>query len=242
LIAVISVIYLVVGESILMPTLVVASWTPNVSAFVTLGLIVRRKRGIRELIRRLVRVKISAIGYVLVSANVAVVGLSILIYLISGGEMSKAATFRIGALLSMIPILLITGATGDELGWRGFMLSELQKRWPGLLSALIIAPLWVALHIPLWLRPEFGYSGVPFAAFAVSTVALSVTMAYIVNRSNGSLFGVTLSHFLQNFGLAFCPALGIAPARFFAIYATLNVVYAVIIIAVDGRGFGKLTA
>ena len=242
LLGVISVVYLIVGETILMPTMVVASWTPNVAAFITLGLIVRERGGIRTLFRRWVQVRVPMVGYLLVLAYVVIVGLSILIYRITGGEMPDASEFRIGPLLVMIPIFLITGATGEELGWRGLMLGELQKKWSGLVSALIIAPFWVAFHIPLWIRPEFGYSGLPFGVFAVSTVALSVTMAYLVNKSGGSLFTVTLAHFLMNFGLAFVPALGMDAARFFIIYAGLNVVYAVIVVAAGGKRLGRVSA
>ncbi|MCK4517102.1 MAG: CPBP family intramembrane metalloprotease, partial [Spirochaetaceae bacterium] len=173
LLAVISVIYLIVGETILMPIMVVASWTPNVAAFITLGLIVRERGGIRSLLRRWVQVRVSIVGYLLVLAYVAIIGLSILIYRLTGGEMPGASEFRIRPLLVMIPIFLITGATGEELGWRGLMLGELQKRRSGLYSALIIAPFWATFHVPLWLRPEFGYAGVPFGWFALSTAALS---------------------------------------------------------------------
>jgi len=242
LVGAISVVYLIVGETIFMPTMIVASWTPNVAAFITLGLIVRERGGIRALFRRWVRVRVPMVAYLLVLAYVAVVGLAIVIYRLTGGEMSGASEFQIGPLLVMIPVFLITGATGEELGWRGLMLGELQKRWSGLYSALIIAPFWVAFHVPLWLRPEFGYAGVPFGWFVLSTAALSITLAYLVNKSGDSLFTVTLAHFLMNFGLAFIPALGMDSARFFIIYAALNVVYAVLVIAVNGKRLGRLPA
>jgi len=236
LVGTISEIYLIVGETILMPVMIVASWTPNVAAFITLGLIVRERGAIRALLRRWVRVRVPLVAYLLVLAYVAVVCLAIVIYRVTGGEMSSAAEFRIGPLLAMIPLFLLTGATGEELGWRGLMLGHLQKRWSGLMSAIIIAPFWVAFHAPLWLRPEFGYSGIPFGVFAVSTVALSITMAYNVNKAEGSLFTVTLAHFLMNFGLAFVPALGMDAARFFVIYAGLNVIYAVIVVVISVSG------
>ena len=242
LVGVISVVYLVVGEGILMPTMIIASWTPNIAAFITLGLVVRERGGIRLLLRSWVQVRVPANAYLLVFAYVAVVGLSILIYRVTGGKMPGVAEFRIGPLLVMIPLFLITGATGEELGWRGLMLGELQKKWSGLVSALLIAPFWVVFHVPLWLRPEFGYSGIPFGAFAISTVALSVTMAYVVNKSGGSLSTVTVAHFLMNFGLAFVPALGMDAARFFVIYAALNVVYAVVVVTVSGKRLGRLPA
>jgi CAAX protease family protein len=238
----IAVVYLIVGETILMPTMIIASWTPNFAAFITLGLIVRERGRIRALLQRWVQVKVPAVSYLLVVIFVAIIVIAILIYRMTGGQMIGAADFRIGPLLVMIPIFLITGATGEELGWRGFMLGELQKRWSGLVAALITAPFWVLFHMPLWLRPEFGYSGIPFGFFALSTVALSVTLVYLVNKSGGSLFTVTLAHFLQNFGLAFIPALGMDPARFFVIYATLNTIYAVVAIAVSGKRLGKAPA
>ena len=46
----------------------------------------------------------------------------------------------------------------------------------------------------------------------------------------------------MNFGLAFVPALGIDPARFFIIYAGLNVVYATVVVTAGGKRLGRLSA
>jgi membrane protease YdiL (CAAX protease family) len=131
---------------------------------------------------------------------------------------------------------------GEELGWRGFLLDRLRRRFSALSSALIIAPLWIVFHAPLWLRPEFGYAAIPIPAFIISTVSLSITYVYLVNLSGESLFIATLAHFLQNAVLAFVPQLGIEPGSFFYYYAALNAVYALLVIGFGGRRLGTRPA
>ena len=54
----------------------------------------------------------------------------------------------------MIPTILwaglFAGPLGEELGWRGFLLPEFQKRFPNLKSAIIIGIVWFIWHIPLF--------------------------------------------------------------------------------------------
>ena len=216
-----------------------ASWTPNISAFIVIGIILKEKNGIKNLLRRWIQWRVPPVSYVLALIYLLIIGLSILIYIAIGGEMKNAETFRIKSILVITPLLLITGATGEELGWRGIMLSALQKNNSSLVSSLIISFFWIIFHIPLWLRPELGYSEVPFAAFSLSTVGLSITMSYLVNRSGGSLLVASIAHFAANFGLAFVPALGIDPGRLFYIYAIGNLLYALIVIVFSGKQLGK---
>jgi membrane protease YdiL (CAAX protease family) len=106
------------------------------------------------------------------------------------------------------------------------MLSELRRSYSLLGSGALIGLAWTAFHIPLWFAPELGYAGIPFPAFFISTMALSISMAYIVEISQGSLFIATLAHFLQNFCLGFLPALGVPADSTFYFYAGLNVAFA----------------
>lgn len=217
----------------------IGSWAPNLSALIVLGFILKERHGVRNLLKRWLQWRLPFSSYGLSVIYLLIVGLSIFLYTIFGGKMKTIEDFQLKKVITLVPLLLITGATGEELGWRGFMLSELQKKYSGLMSALIISPFWIIFHIPLWLRPELGYSGIPFIVFSLSTVGLSVTLAYLVNRSRGSLLVASLAHFCGNFGLAFVPALGMDPGRLFLIYGLLNVLYATIIVLATGKHLGN---
>jgi membrane protease YdiL (CAAX protease family) len=73
---------------------------------------------------------------------------------------------------------------GEETGWRGFALPELQKRFSPLIASLVVGVFWAAWHIPL-MGVEFKADVVP--AFLLSILAGSVVMAWLFNRANGGL-------------------------------------------------------
>jgi membrane protease YdiL (CAAX protease family) len=233
-VALVSVLYLASVLPLFL-TLLAASWAPNLAAFVLLGAVYRERGAVKGLLKRWIKVRVPAESYGLVAAYVLVVAAAIALYAAGGGRVAEEPDLQPLGLLMLFPMLLFTGAMGEELGWRGFLLDELQRRFSGLASALIIAPCWIVFHIPLWIRPEFGYAAIPFPAFIISNTALSITMAYLVNTSRGSLFVATLAHFLQGYALAFVPRLGIDPGSFFYYYAGMNTLYALVVIAFAGR-------
>ncbi len=219
--------------------LFISSWAPAIAAFTVAGLL-RGGSGLRprDILRRWTMVRLPLRSYLLAAAYVMVTGGAVLLYLLFGGTIEIDPELKPGRILLMLPLILFTGALGEEPGWRGLMLEELQQRWSGLSSALITAPFWLIFHIPLWLRPEFGYQAIPFPAFILSTTALSVSMNYLVNSSGGSLFIASFVHVLMNFSLGFIPSLGIDPASFFWYYAALQGVYALLLAGISGKRLG----
>ena len=111
-----------------------------------------------------------------------------------------------------IPALLLNsvriGPLGEELGWRGFLLPELQKYNSPLKTALIIGFIHFIWHLPLFWAP-FGtlVSGEPLSVFFILTyLALvtcwSVVQSWLVNNSNGSVLISILFHLFINAGVA----------------------------------------
>lgn len=103
---------------------------------------------------------------------------------------------------SILPLLIInitSGATGEELGWRGYALNEFQKKHSPLVASLFIGLLWGLWHFPLWLIT--GYSGsdllIYSASFMLGIVSFSVFMTYFYNKSKNILVAVWI-HFLFN--------------------------------------------
>ena len=111
-----------------------------------------------------------------------------------------------------IPTILVTGLyagpLGEELGWRGFLLPEFQKKYSNLKSAIIIGIIWFVWHIPLWWAP-FGtlVSGEAISIFPVilyfmMLICLSIIITWLVINSKGSVLIAILFHLSINAGIA----------------------------------------
>ncbi|WP_242155690.1 CPBP family intramembrane glutamic endopeptidase [Aestuariivivens sediminis] len=111
-----------------------------------------------------------------------------------------------------IPTILLTGLyagpLGEELGWRGFLLPEFQKKYSNLKSAIIIGFIWFVWHIPLWWAP-FGtlvsgepISIIPVIAYFTMLICLSIIITWLVINSKGSVLIAILFHLSINAGIA----------------------------------------
>lgn len=97
--------------------------------------------------------------------------------------------------------MIIRGPLGEELGWRGYLLNELNTRFSRLKSALITGIIWSVWHLPLWFIS--GYNGISLLLYCVffttGLVAMSVIMACIYSGRDRNLLYPILLHFMLNF-------------------------------------------
>jgi membrane protease YdiL (CAAX protease family) len=181
---------------------------PTISGIITTlffdGLI-----GVFELIKKLFIWKVPLKYYVyLILLPLIFVIIGIALYSQFIGEIGG---FDKLAYLSIPTILLAglyAGPLGEELGWRGFLLSEFQKKYSNLKSAIIIGFIWFIWHIPLWWAP-FGtlVSGEPISLIPVITyftmlICLSIIITWLVINSKGSVLIAILFHLSINAGIA----------------------------------------
>jgi membrane protease YdiL (CAAX protease family) len=83
----------------------------------------------------------------------------------------------------------------EELGWRGFALPHLQRRYSALVSSLIIGVAWAVWHWPNYFIASIHPH--PFWAFAAAIpmgMAASVLYTWVYNSTGGSLFAVVVLH------------------------------------------------
>lgn len=96
---------------------------------------------------------------------------------------------------------LLRGPLGEELGWRGYALSELQKKYSPLRSALIVGVVWGLWHAPIWPLTS-GYTGVNFIKycifFMIAIVSVNIMITFFYNLNNNLLIPI-LIHQLFNF-------------------------------------------
>ena len=125
-----------------------------------------------------------------------IVTVSATINVLLGGALPTRAQLALwpDMLPRFIFIFLFIGV-GEETGWRGFALPELQKRFSPLTASLIIGVIWAAWHIPL-MGVEFRGQIIP--ALLLGVMSASVLSAWLFNHSEGSLLPLPLFHATVN--------------------------------------------
>ena len=96
---------------------------------------------------------------------------------------------------------LIGAGLFEEIGWRGFALPHLQRRYSALVSSLVIGVVWGCWHLqnyfaldpfPVFRGPPFPWTEVAFLIPA--SMAISVIFTWVYNSTGGSLFAVVVLH------------------------------------------------
>jgi membrane protease YdiL (CAAX protease family) len=94
-----------------------------------------------------------------------------------------------------------TGAVGEELGWRGFVLSRLGERLSQRAAAIVMSALWALWHLPIFLFPDSPYSMWPIAPALLSIMAFGLFMAALFYATRGSVIPTILAHLSWNITL-----------------------------------------
>jgi len=144
----------------------------------------------------------------------------------------------------IIPIYMILmmflGGGQEEIGWRGFALDRLLSRHNDFMASLILGSIWGLWHLPLWFMTGSGQVYIPFPAFLLWTISMSVIMTWIYIGSKRSLFISMWTHGLSNSLTAIFPVLILMiPANQFRywIYSCTIAITSLIITFI--RGFNR---
>jgi CAAX protease family protein len=94
----------------------------------------------------------------------------------------------------------LLSATGEELGWRGFLVPALARSMPFSRVAVVSGAIWAAWHVPLIVFADYN-GGTParysVLCFAVMVVALGFPFAWLRLRS-GSVWPAAILHASHN--------------------------------------------
>lgn len=93
-------------------------------------------------------------------------------------------------------LIFFVAAAGEELGWSGYAIDPLQRRWGALGGALVLGVIWFAFHIPSMLQSGQDATLVGLGAFA--TVGLRVLWVWIFDNTGGSVFAIVVAHTVAN--------------------------------------------
>lgn len=209
------------------PLLIVGSWIPNFAAFIVLAFILKKKGGIKKLAKSWLRFRIAPFWYLVLISPVIMALLTIVLYrLIYGYFPFSEALFNPGHFFILLIMVTITGAMGEELGWRGFALPRMQAQMGALRASLVLGLIWELWHVPLWFA-GLGFEELPYGAYFITGISLSVLITWACNNTGGSMFVASVFHLTLNLALnMFIPgALPIFAVIITAVAATVVVIY-----------------
>jgi membrane protease YdiL (CAAX protease family) len=198
--------------------------------------------GMRELLARMGRWRIGwlwwlavvspLVFFVLVLGVMVAVGADIP----SGGDFARFSGVPVGiGFVGLAVVVILVNGFGEEVGWRGYALPQLQHRFSPLAASLIIAVFWVGWHIPqFWFLDSYkDFSAAMLPVFVFGLASGSIVLTWIYNRT-GSILAVAVWHGLYNVTGATKAATGASGAIASAMW-TLVVLNAIVLIVLERR-------
>lgn len=156
------------------------------------------------------------------SGIAALVGVGLFVLL--GGSVTPQL-----AVLAAAPIVLV-GAVGEEVGWRGLALPGLLARMGPLPASLLLGTAWGIWHTPAQLLDPTTANFAIIAAFVPQTIGLSILLTWLILHTRGSILAAAVLHAAWNVvGLAL-PVTTVEGRALFGV-AALGVAAIVIVIA-----------
>ncbi len=133
--------------------------------------------------------------------QVLIVFLSVFIFLlVNDRPLNTITMIGISSIGSILITDLTGGALGEELGWRGYALNILQKKYTPYAASLLLGVIWGGWHLPLMLLS--GYSGTELAyyiiAFMLAIISFSIVITFFYNKCQNILIAMWM-HFWFNF-------------------------------------------
>jgi membrane protease YdiL (CAAX protease family) len=182
---------------------VVCAWSPTF-AFLILYKKLVPDLALGEFIKRQFRAKVGRELFIAICLQVLVlIGIIALVSIVN-----KAPLFTVINASGSVIVLgffnqLIRGPLGEELGWRGYALNQLQKKHSPLLSSLILGTVWGFWHAPLWFVTS-GYTGSQLfeyiALFLLGIISISVIITYFYNINKNILIPIIMHQLLNYLG------------------------------------------
>ena len=179
----------------------------SAAAFV-LAAIEGRKRGVRELLGRVLiwKVGIGWWAFALLSTGVISLATLVLFNLLGNHDVALSGVVPWYDIFPMALFLTVFAGLGEEFGWRGFLIPRLQIRHGALTTSLIIGLFHTLWHLPMffmegqtqydWVR-EIGFFPA-FLGFAVFVTAWAIQLTWIFNNTNGSVLLAAVVHGVGN--------------------------------------------
>ncbi|HYU34851.1 MAG TPA: type II CAAX endopeptidase family protein [Thermoanaerobaculia bacterium] len=154
--------------------------------------------GVRALLGRVLRWRVAPRWYLFAVSYIAVIKLTVaLLHRVTTGVWPRFGTDP----WYLIPLAIAFSTpfqAGEEIGWRGYALPRLAERFGLARASLLLGVIWACWHLPQFYIAGADTNGQSFFVFLFEVVPMSVAMAWLYARTNGSLLLVMLLHAAVN--------------------------------------------
>ncbi len=156
------------------------------------------RAGTLALLRRTVKWSVGARWYVFAIGYMAAIKLAVALLLrIATGAWPAFGQEPLYIMAIAIPFSTPVQA-GEEIGWRGYALPRLSARLGLSGASVALGVIWACWHLPFFFISGTDKSGQSFPVYLLGVTGLSVAMAWLYWRTNGSLLLTMLMHAAVN--------------------------------------------
>lgn len=172
---------------------VVAKYGPTIAGFIT-AYSMQGKDGLKKLFLKGIKLNRS-----FSLTALALIGPPIILIISSdmSGLNKNGDSFSVSWIWIFLQLLLfklfLGGGFGEEFGWRGFMLSEMTKKYRYLYSTLVIGVVWALWHLPAYFLSNKGQED-PLLPFFIQIIAFSFIFTWFYMKSRESVLIVAILH------------------------------------------------
>lgn len=152
-------------------------------------------QGVREFRRRLTNWRAGwwyIVGPLIIAGYL---GIAFVIALASGADMVQTPQLLSPGFFLM---LVLFGGQWEEPGWTGYALPRLRERFADRPNGSLMAVLVLGLFRALWHLPLFLYGKLYWFDILVFSFAFQIIIAWLYDRSGGSVLAVMVFHFASN--------------------------------------------
>ena len=87
---------------------------------------------------------------------------------------------------------MLVGCFAEEIGWRGFLLPQLLKKYSPFVSSIIVGALWGIWHL------NFTGGILGFVLYTITIIEMSILMTWLYGKTDRNLFLMGIWHFTYN--------------------------------------------
>ena len=180
------------------PVFFVAVYAPTMLA-IGLTALFEGRAGLKTLLARLDPRRFNPIWLLIVVAGfIGITALASWLGTMAGGarpvwNLSGAAVWGV-----VLALFRDAGPLGEELGWRGFALPRMLRRWTPTQASLILGVVWGLWHLPAFYISTLSQSQFSLPIFVLGATSLSVVTCWLFLKTNGSVLIAILTHLMAN--------------------------------------------